>query len=105
MRQRPDFREAKQAHRQLFKEHAESTCEGIPSIQHTKQDNIIDNFLKVPKSTATRATLELDGNIILQQVRLHPCNGSSTMIGSRIKVGIIGDLQPGLDSYIFWYKS
>ena len=32
MRQRPDFREAKQAHRQLFKEDAESTGEGINSI-------------------------------------------------------------------------
>ena len=32
IRQRPDFREAKQAHRQLYKEHAESTGEGITSI-------------------------------------------------------------------------
>ena len=27
-----------------------------------------------------RGTLELDGSMILQQVRLHPRNGSSTMI-------------------------
>ena len=50
------------------------------------------------RSTPTRFSLELDGRIILQQVRLHRRNGSSTTIGSRIKVGIIGDLQPGLNS-------
>ena len=77
----------------------------IPSIQHTKQDKIIDNNLKVPRSTTLRFTLELNGNIILQQVRLHPRNGCSTMIGSRIKVGIIGDLQPGLNSNFFRSKS
>ena len=43
-------------------------------------------------------TLELDGNIILQQVRLHPRTGSTT-IGSRIRVGVTGDLQPGLNSF------
>ena len=32
MRQHPAFREAKQAHRQLYKEHAGSTGEGIYSI-------------------------------------------------------------------------
>ena len=81
----------------------------IPSIQHTKHDKIIDNNLKVPRSTmkvprstTTRFTLELDGKSILQQVRLHPRNGSSTMIGSRIKVGVIGDLQPGLNSNTFF---
>ena len=100
MRQLLDFREAKQAHRQQYK-----AGDLIPSIQHTKQDKIIDNNLKVPRSRTTLSTLELDGNIIFQQVRLHPRNGSSTMIGSRIKVGIIGDLQPGLNSNIFWSKS
>ena len=73
----------------------------IPSIQHTKQDKMIDNNFKVPRSTTIRFTLELDGNIILQQVRLHPRNGSSTTIGSRIEVGINGDLHPGLNSKIF----
>ena len=44
MRQRPDSREANQAHRQQCKEDAESACEGSnPSIQHTKRDKIIDN--------------------------------------------------------------
>ena len=57
--------------------------------------------MKVPRSTTRRFTLELDGKSILQQVRLHPRNGSSTMIGSRIKVGVIGDLQPGLNSNTF----
>ena len=44
---RPDFREATQAHRQLYKEHVESTGEGIDSIhiQHTKQDKISTTIL------------------------------------------------------------
>ena len=71
------------------------------SIQQHKQDKIIDNNMKVPRSTPTRFTFELDGNIILQHVRLHPRRGSRTMNGSRIKVGIIGDFQPGLNSKKF----
>ena len=66
MKQRPDFREAKQAHRQLYKEHAESTDEGINSIHPAHQDKIIDKNSKVPKSTTMRSTLELDGNITLR---------------------------------------
>ena len=46
-------------------------------------------------------TLELDGDIIFQQVRLHPRSGSRTINGSGIKIGIIGDLQPGLNSNNF----
>ena len=38
MRQRPDFREAKHAYRQLYKEHAESTGGGNKSI-HPAQQN------------------------------------------------------------------
>ena len=107
MRQRPGFRETKQAHRQLFKIMLKVPAkELIPSIQQIKQDNIIENNLKVPRSTTTWFTLELDGNIILQQVRLHPRNGSSIMmIGSRIKVGILGDLQPGLKSNVFFGRN
>ena len=70
----------------------------VQSIQKIKQDKVIDNDVKVLRSTTTRFTLELDGNIILRQVRLHPRSGSSAKIGSRIKVGIIGHLQPGLNS-------
>ena len=72
--------------------------ESVQSILHIKQDKVIVNNLKISRSTTTRFTLELDGDIIFQQVRLHPRTGSSTTIGSRIKVGIIGDLQPGLNS-------
>ena len=49
------------------------------------------------RSTPIRLTLEVDGDVVLQQVRLHPRRGSRTMNGSRIRVGIIGDLQPGLN--------
>ena len=68
-------------------------------FQHTKQDKIIDNNLKVPRSTTTRFSLELDGKIVLQQVRPHPRSSSGTMNGSRIKVGIIGDLQSGMSKF------
>ena len=68
------------------------------SIQHNKQDRIIDNNLKVPRSTPTRFALELDGKIIFQQIRLHLRSGSRTRNGSRIKIGVIGDLQSGLNS-------
>ena len=51
--------------------------------------------------TITKLILELDGDFTLQpeqQLRLGQRAGSSTTIGSRIKVGILGDLQPGLNS-------
>ena len=71
------------------------------SIQRNKEDEIFDTNLKVTRSTPSRFTLELDGDIIFQQVPLHPRSGSRTMNGSQTKVGIIGDLQPGLNSKIF----
>ena len=71
------------------------------SIQRNKEDKILNNNLKVTRSTPTRFTNELDGDIVLQQVRLHSRSGSTTMNGSRIKVGIIGDLRPGQNSKNF----
>ena len=46
MKQRPDFRESKQAHRQLYKEHAEGTGEGINSIHpaHQARQNYRQQF-------------------------------------------------------------
>ena len=71
------------------------------SIQHNKEGKILNNNLMNTRSTPTRFTLEQDGDIILQHVRHHPRSGSRTMNGSRVKVGIIGDLQRGLNSKIF----
>ena len=51
-------------------------------------------------STVTQSIPEPDGDFTLQpdqQLRLRHRTGSSTTIGIRIKVGIIGDLQPGLN--------
>ena len=70
------------------------------SIQHIKEGKILNITLKNTRSTPVRFTLELDGETLLQQVRLHPRSGSRTMNGSRIKVGIIGDFQLGLNSKI-----
>ena len=99
MRQRPDFCEAKHTYRQLHKEQVESTGEGNSSIHPADQTRQSDrqqfegfeeyNYMVHPRTV---------WNMIHQQVRLHPRTGSSTTIGSRIKVEIIGDLQPGLNS-------
>ena len=70
------------------------------SFQHNEEGNISNNKLMNTRSTPIRFTLEMDGNIVLQQVRLHLRSGSRTTNGSRIKVGIIGDLQPELNSKI-----
>ena len=98
IRQRPDFREAQRTSPQQYKEQ---------SFLQIKQD-IMVNFLKVSRNTTTQLILELDGDFTLQpdqQVRLHPRTGSSTAIGSRIKVGILDGLQPGLNSEIFKSRS
>ena len=71
------------------------------SIQHNKEGKILNNNLMNTRSTPKRFTLELDGNIILQQVRPHLRSGSRTVNGSRHKVGSVGDLQPGLNSKKF----
>ena len=93
--QRPDFREAKHTYLQLYKEHVESTSEGIvQSILKIKQDIIVNN-LKVSRSTTAQLIPEPDGDYTLQpdqQARLYPRAGSRMTIGSRIKVGILGDL-------------
>ena len=68
------------------------------SIQRNTEDKILNNNLKVTRSTPSWFTLELDGDTILQQVRLHPRSDNRTTSGRRIKVGIIGDLPPGLNS-------
>ena len=83
MRQRPDFRKAKQAHRQPYKEQAESTGEGINPIDpaHQARQNYRQQ-LQGSEEYNFSVHLELDGNIIFQQARLHPRNG---------------DLQPGLN--------
>ena len=106
IRQRPDFRKAKHAYRRLYKEHVESTGQGNKSIHSAQQrrQHSQHNLMNT-RSTPFRFTLELDGDIILQQVRLHPRSGSRTMNGSGHKVGIVGDLQPGLNSKFLRSKS
>ena len=55
--------------------------------------------------------VEQDGGLILwsqretcgiQHLRLHQLSGNSTTIGSRTKVGILGDPHPGLNSRVFF---
>ena len=57
-----------------------------------------------------KSILEQDGGLFLrshretcgiQHLRLHQLNGNSTTIGSRTKVGILGDPHPGLNSSDF----
>ena len=57
-------------------------------------------------STITQLILELDGHFTLQpdqHLRLRQRTGSSTTIGSRIKVGILGERHPGLNSCFFFF--
>ena len=63
MRQRPDFCEAKQTYRQLYKEHVESTGEGNSPIHRVDQTRQSHRQRFKVSSTTTRFTLELDGNI------------------------------------------
>ena len=76
------------------------------SILQSKQDIIVNN-LKVSRSTTTQLIFELYGDFNFQpdQQVLHPRIGSSTTIGCRIKVGILGDLQLGLHSDNFLSRS
>ena len=84
----------------LYKEHVESTGHGKKSIHPTQQKPNSQQPLDEHEEYACTIHHELDGDVILQQVRLHPHSDSRTMNGSRDKVGIIGDLQPGLNSKI-----
>ena len=89
MRQRPDFSEAKQTYHQLYKEHVESTCEESSSIHpadQTRQSHR-QRFTGFEEYTYM-VHLRTGWKYFLQQVRLHPRTGSTT-IGSRIKVGIM----------------
>ena len=78
IRQRPDFREAKHTYRRLYKKHVESTGQGNKSIHPAQQrrENSQQQF---------------------DEHAAYACR----MNGSRIKVRIFGDLQPGLISKKF----
>ena len=55
-------------------------------------------------STITQLIPEQDGKFTLQpdrQLGLHQRTGSSTTIGSQIRVGILGEPRPGLNSKFF----
>ena len=65
IRQRPDFREAKHAHRRLYKEHVESTGQGNTSIHPAHQRRgVLGGNLMNTRSALPRFTLELYGDII-----------------------------------------
>ena len=91
IKRRPGFREAKQKCIGLYNEHVEKLVkETVRSNLHSKPDIVINNS-KAAISTITQLIIELDGDLTLQpdqQLRLRQRTGSSTMIGSRIKVGI-----------------
>ena len=77
------------------------------SILRSKSDSDVTNNPRVPMSTITQLILEQDGNVTLQpdqQLRLHQGTGSSTTIGIRIKVGILGEPLPWLNSKLFFFS-
>ena len=76
------------------------------SILHSKPDSDVTNNSRASMSTIAQLVLELDGKFTLQpdkQLRLRQRTGSSTTIGSRTKVGILGDPQHGLHSNFFFF--
>ena len=93
MRQRHDFPEAKQKHRQQYKEHAESTGEGMNPIHATHQARL--NYQQQCKGSE-----EYNFSVHPRTgwTYYHPRTGS-TMIGSRILLAIF---KPGLNSKTFF---
>ena len=103
IRQRPDFREAKHTYRWLYKEHVESTGQGSKSIHPAQQrwqnfQQQFDEHEEYAYMVHPRTGWIYYSSTIF---RLHLRSGSRTMNGSRNKVGIIGDLQRGLNSNNF----
>ena len=99
MRQRPGFCEAKQTYRQLYKEHVESTGEGNSSIHPVDQTRQNDRQqLKGFEEYNYMVHLRTGWTYYLPTSSSSSAHWQHDAIGSRIKVGIIGDLQPGLNS-------
>ena len=77
------------------------------SLLHIKSDNDVRDNLRASMNTIIQLILELDGDFTLQpdqQLRHHQRTGSSTTIGSRIKVGILGVLQSGQNSTFSFFS-
>ena len=71
------------------------------SLLQSKSDSYASNNSRTSISTITKLILEQDGDFTFhpdQQLRLRHRIGSSTTIGNRIKVGILGEPHPGLNS-------
>ena len=72
------------------------------SLLHSKSDSDMNNNSSASMSTITQLILEQDGDFTLhpdQHLRLRHRTGTRTTTGSRIKVGILGKPQPGLNSF------
>ena len=109
MNQRPDFVEAKREMKRLHDEHVKETSEGntpIHPVQRSRQRR--GQQFEGLENTIIKSMPKQDGEPILrshgetcrgiQHIRPRQISGSNTMIGSRTKVGILGDPHPGLNS-------
>ena len=103
MRQRPDFREAKHAFCRLFKELVESTGQGNKSIHPAQQrrQNSQHQFDEHEEYAYTVQPRTGWRYYPFNKFVFIPAVAARNMNGSRNKVGIIGDLQPGLNSQTF----
>ena len=103
MNQRSDHIEAKHTCKQLYHEHTAITGSGNkPILLHSTSDNDVEDNLKASKNTITDLNLVQDGGSTLppdQHLRLRHRTGSNMTIGIRIKVGILGEPHPGLNSF------
>ena len=108
LNQRPDFVEANMWKRFLKEIHRFVLFGG--------QDKEETNNSKDLKNIIIKSILEQDGGLTHGGLtlrshketcgiqHLHQHKGNSTTIGSRTKVGILGDLQPGLKSSFFLFR-
>ena len=111
MNQRSDFVEAKREMNRLHDEHVKRLQKEVHTFIWDNQDSEGTNNSKDLKNKIIKSMPKHDGGPILQQSHMETCHGiqhsrprqlseSSTTIGSRTKVGILGD-HPGLNSSDF----
>ena len=111
--QRPNFVEAKLELKRLHDEHVKETSEGntpIHPVQRSRQrrsqqfEGLDGHDYQIDAQTGWRTyPSKSQGNLCgIQHFPLYQTNGNSTTIGSRTKVGILGDPHPGLNSSGFF---
>ena len=116
MNQRPDFVTAKREMKRLYDEYVKETSERntpIHLVQRSRQRRGHQfegpeehNYQIHARNKYGEPILRSHGETCrgIQHIRPRQISGSNTMIGSRTKVGILGDAHPGLNSSGFFVR-